>query len=106
MTLPSAVRWFLLAVAGLAVAIGVAIAASELTSERIGLSSEPIRAGESLAPAADRNKQRRDGDRSRRRSDGEVTTTTVTPTTTTESEAGDDDGGDGGDGKEEEEDDD
>ncbi len=50
MALPPTLRWVLLAVAGLAVAIAVAIAASRLTSERIGLASEPLRAGEELAP--------------------------------------------------------
>jgi hypothetical protein len=44
------VTWTLLAVLGLLVAIAVGIAASELTSRRIGLSSEPIRAGDALAP--------------------------------------------------------
>jgi hypothetical protein len=48
--LPSAVTWALLALLGLLVAIAVGIAASELTSRRIGLSSEPIRAGDALAP--------------------------------------------------------
>jgi hypothetical protein len=44
-------RWVLLAIAGLAIAVAVAVIASELTSQRIGLASEPLRAGEALAPA-------------------------------------------------------
>ena len=52
MSMRSSVRWLLLALAGLAVALAVALAASKLVSQRIGLVSEPLRAGESLAPAA------------------------------------------------------
>ena len=46
-----AVRWTLLAVAGLAVAIALTYAAGTLSSQRIGLSSEPLTAGERLVPA-------------------------------------------------------
>ena len=88
MRVPSALRWLLLALAGLAVAIAVALAASELASERIGLSSEPVRAGESLAPAG---RSERSGDRKLGRPDrsdegdpgtAPVTTTTAAPTQT------------------------
>ena len=48
--LPPALTWTLLALLGLLVAVAVGIAASDLTSRRIGLSSEPIRAGDALAP--------------------------------------------------------
>ena len=48
--LPPSVRWIILALLGLAVAVAVGIAASELTSQQIGLSSEPLRAGRELAP--------------------------------------------------------
>jgi hypothetical protein len=44
-------RLVLLALAGLAVAVALSIAASKLTSQPIGLSGEPDRAGETLAPA-------------------------------------------------------
>lgn len=37
---------------GLAFAVGIGIAASTLASERIGLTSEPFTAGDSLAPEA------------------------------------------------------
>jgi hypothetical protein len=46
-----ALRWFALALAGLAVAVAVGYAASRVTSQRIGLASEPLQAGESLAPS-------------------------------------------------------
>ena len=46
------IRWVLLALAGLLVAVAVAVLAAELTSQRIGLASEPVQAGKSLAPPA------------------------------------------------------
>ena len=45
------VRWTLLAIAGLAVAMALTYAAGTLSSQRIGLSSEPLTAGERLVPA-------------------------------------------------------
>jgi hypothetical protein len=45
-------KWIGLALLGLLVAVAVAIAASNLASRQIGLSSESISAGEALAPAA------------------------------------------------------
>jgi hypothetical protein len=84
MSLSPALKWSLLALAGLAVAIAVAIAASELTSERIGLASEPIRAGEALAPAS-RERQRPEevGDHPGRSDDPRITTASTTTSTTT-----------------------
>lgn len=46
----STLRWPLFAVLGLLVALAVGLLATKLTSERIGISSEPITAGESLTP--------------------------------------------------------
>ncbi len=43
-------RWILLALLGLAVAAGVALAASQLASRQIGIASESVSAGDSLAP--------------------------------------------------------
>jgi hypothetical protein len=43
--------WILAAVLGLAVAVGVMAAASHLSSQRVGLASEPPSAGSRLAPA-------------------------------------------------------
>lgn len=70
--------WILLALAGLAVAVALSVTASNLSTQPIGLSGEPLRAGEKLAPpsvtrtvtseAAKRRKNR--------------TQTTTTPTTT------------------------
>jgi hypothetical protein len=40
-----------LALAGLAVAVALSVAASNLSSQPVGLSGEPLRVGETLAPA-------------------------------------------------------
>jgi hypothetical protein len=44
-------RWIGLALLGIVIAAGVAVAASSLVSHQIGLASEPISAGDTLAPA-------------------------------------------------------
>jgi hypothetical protein len=46
----STLRWPLFALIGLLVAVAVALLANHLVSERIGISSEPVTAGESLSP--------------------------------------------------------
>jgi hypothetical protein len=51
MTLPTTVRWVGLALIGIAIAAAVSVAASRLSSQSIGLASEPLSAGRSLAPA-------------------------------------------------------
>jgi hypothetical protein len=50
-SLSATVKWVLLALAGLAIAIGIAIAAANLTSRQIGIASESVSAGDALAPA-------------------------------------------------------
>ena len=42
----------LLALAGLAAAAGIGLAANEVTGDSVGLSAEPLEAGDSLAPPA------------------------------------------------------
>lgn len=44
--------WFGAALAGLVVAAGLTTAAAQLSNQRVGLSSEPLTAGEDLAPTA------------------------------------------------------
>ena len=44
-------RWLGLALIGILVAAAVAFAASRLASQQIGLASEPVSAGDALAPA-------------------------------------------------------
>jgi hypothetical protein len=51
MRMPATAKWVLLALAGLAVAIAVAIAAANLTGQQIGIASESVSAGDALAPA-------------------------------------------------------
>jgi hypothetical protein len=46
--------WTLAAVAGLLLAVAVAYAASTLSSSHVGLSSEPLTAGDQLVPRAAR----------------------------------------------------
>jgi hypothetical protein len=50
MNVSSTAKWVGLALIGILVAVGVAIAASNLASREIGLASQPIRAGDALAP--------------------------------------------------------
>jgi hypothetical protein len=47
-----AMRWIGLALAGVLIAAAVAFAASRLASQQIGLASEPVTAGDALAPKA------------------------------------------------------
>lgn len=51
-------RWVGLALLGVAIAVGVSIAASGLVSQQIGLASEPITAGDALAPHVERTTHR------------------------------------------------
>lgn len=44
-------KWIVLALVGLAIAVGVAIAAADLTSQQIGIASESVSAGDALAPS-------------------------------------------------------
>lgn len=48
-------RWLGLALLGILVAAAVSIAASRLASQQIGLASQPVSAGDALAPRAERN---------------------------------------------------
>lgn len=66
-------RWIGLALLGIVIAAGVAVAASSLVSHQIGLASEPISAGDALAPAASRAATHAKG--------GQRTTTTTEPST-------------------------
>ena len=66
----SILRWAAMALAGLVVAAAVALAASHLVSQRIGLDSQPLNAGRELAPASVRpapaQHNAHHGDRTRR----------------------------------------
>lgn len=63
MRVPAAIRWVALALLGLLIAAGVSIAASSLVSQQIGLASEPISAGDALAPQASSQANHHEGRR-------------------------------------------
>ena len=69
--------WVLAALLGIALTAGITWASSQLTSQRIGLSSEPISAGVRLAPSVNNTTKRVVTPPSR------TTTTTTTTTVTT-----------------------
>lgn len=107
------VRWTALALLGVVIAVAVGVIASQVASQRIGLASEPVRAGETLAPSSTSPAGHGGGSDSGGRGSGGSgpgsgdggtgPTTTTTPTTvpsstTSPSSTGDDyGGGEGGD---------
>ena len=50
MRLPTTLRWIALALLGLIIAAAVALGASRLASQQIGIASESVSAGDTLAP--------------------------------------------------------
>lgn len=52
--MPATMRWLGLALLGILIAAAVSIAASRLASQQIGLASQPVSAGDALAPAVSR----------------------------------------------------
>jgi hypothetical protein len=50
MRVPGSLRWIALALLGLVIAGAVALAASRLASQQIGIAGESVKAGDSLAP--------------------------------------------------------
>jgi hypothetical protein len=52
MTARTVVAWIVAAVLGLVVAVAITLAASQLSSQRVGLSGEPLSAGDQLVPRA------------------------------------------------------
>jgi hypothetical protein len=52
MKVPATLRWLGLAMLGILIAAAVSVAASRLASQQIGLASQPISAGDALAPAS------------------------------------------------------
>jgi hypothetical protein len=59
MTARTVVAWIVAAVLGLALAAGTTLAASQLSSQQIGLSGEPLSAGDRLVPRAQSRPTRR-----------------------------------------------
>jgi hypothetical protein len=96
--------WILLALAGLAVAVALSVAASNLSTQPIGLTNEPLRAGERLAPppatrttTASKPAKRRKPTQTQRTPAPATTTpaptVTTAPPTSSGGEPGDDHGG-------------
>ncbi len=61
MRLPASFKWIGLALLGLLIATAVALAATSLISRQIGIDSESITAGDTLAPAFERTGNRQGG---------------------------------------------
>jgi hypothetical protein len=110
MRLPTTLRWIALALLGLIIAAAVALGASRLASQQIGIASESVSAGDTLAPpitpATKRRQEKPEGNGPRKE---ETKTEAQPPTETVEPEppaevpaepsSGDDEsGGGGGDG--------
>ena len=85
-------RWIALALAGLVIAAGASLASSRLAGQHIGLASEPITAGNELAPPEDHAASRHRRAKSHTRTTPQRTTP-ATPATPTNRGAGDDSGG-------------
>jgi hypothetical protein len=85
MTSTATLKWIGLALLGIAVAAAVAIAAGNLAGRQIGLSSEPISAGDSLAPVTSASKSHGSGHSGSGHDNGGPTPTTpaTAPTTPT-----------------------
>lgn len=83
MTLRTTARWVLLALAGLLIAVAVAVLASKLTSQRIGLASEPLQAAKALAPPERRSPDKPPAHAPSRHGHAGTSTATTVPTTTT-----------------------
>ncbi len=76
-------RWVALALLGVLIAVGVSIAASGLVSQQIGLASEPITAGDALAPQATAGTKRHQGAGGKKAPAKTPTSHTPPPVTTT-----------------------
>lgn len=81
MSSTATIKWIGLALLGIAIAAAVAVAAANLASRQIGLASEPISAGEALAPGLSPH---RGHDSSRAGSAGKRSSPTPEPSTPAE----------------------
>ena len=95
----SVVLWTLAALAGILIAAGITLAASSLSSQHVGLSAEPLTAGERLVPAERRSAtpspEPSKTPQRRKRRPKRTPTPTATAVPTVQSEPGDDHGGRG-----------
>ncbi|MGN6587653.1 MAG: hypothetical protein ACTHKT_09320 [Solirubrobacterales bacterium] len=88
MNLAPTMKWVALALVGLAIAVGVAIAAANLTSQQIGIASESVSAGDALAPSlhVPGETPGRGGNQEAPSKEGTTTLPAEPPATTTEEE--------------------
>jgi hypothetical protein len=94
------VLWTVLAVCGVLLVAGVTVAASTLSTQTIGLSSEPLSAGDRLAPKATRTPAAAKPQTTRAKQKPKPTATptaTPTPPVITDDDGGDDNSGSGSD---------
>jgi septal ring-binding cell division protein DamX len=94
--------WTLGALAGVVLAAGVTYAASSLSTQRIGISSEPVSAGQELAPKAPAIRTATPTPTPRKKAKPKSTATpppVVTPVPTAAPTVDDHGGGSGGSGK-------
>lgn len=97
MTARTVIAWVVAAVLGLALAAGITLAASQLSSQRVGLSGEPLSAGDRLVPRAQpRPTQRRPSHPSRPARPSQPSPTSQ-PSQPSQPSSGDDGGDAGGD---------
>lgn len=73
-----------LAIAGVAAAVGIGLAANAVTGDSVGLSADPLSAGDELAPASDRDRDDDDGH--------SATTPALPPVSGADDEGGEDSG--------------
>ena len=98
--------WILLALAGLALAVALSITASNLSTQPIGLSGEPLRAGEKLAPPSVTRTHTTTAAKKSKPKRTTPTTTAPAPSSTSGPGAGDNDSDDHGSGRHHDGDDD
>jgi hypothetical protein len=84
MRVPGSLRWIALALLGLVIAAAIALAASRLASQQIGIASESVSAGKSLAPPVTSVGRRQKEDRGKRNSQPQAGTEGAEQTEPTE----------------------
>jgi hypothetical protein len=94
MTARTVIAWVVAAVLGLALAAGITLAASQLSSPRVGLASEPLSAGDRLVPRAQPQPAQRRPSRSSRPSQSSQPSHAQPSRTPSDEDAGDTGGDD------------
>jgi hypothetical protein len=96
MSARSAAIGVVLAVLGLAAAVGIGLAANSISDDSVGLSAQPLSAGNTLAPKSPAHKAKSRPRRHTERGERTDTAPAQTPTTSTPASPQDDHGGSGG----------